>query len=239
MAAEELVGSDPRVISMDRYVGLFTEYLQTYEFSQISQIASRILSPLPNNATFLSSSNSRFNEHVSIQVHSSDLIDFDSTLAFYVIHHPGLLLPLFERAAKQVYLAVVLVLSINSPRGSNVVPPHQSIKFHVRITYLPPISELSKMTISDIRACDVSTLVQVTGTVVRTGGIRMLEESKTYECLNNKCRARFTVCADIEQDNMLAQPRVCVAGNGCKSTNIVEVEGSRVCIDYQEIKLQV
>ena len=113
----------------------------------------------------------------------------------------------------------------------------EGVKVHVRFLLLPPLYELSKTTISDIRSGDVSSLIQVTGTIVRTGSVRMLEESKTYECLNPRCKNRFTVHADIELDNMLAQPRVCM-GINCKSTNIQEVEGGRVCVDYQEIKLQ-
>ena len=99
----------------------------------------------------------------------------------------------------------------------------------------------------------------------------MLEVTKQYECQNPRCRYRFSVYADPEQDNMLPQPRSCpamfsstgnragnvtVAGNDeggdgdggsfpsapqqkrCASTNLREVEGSRVCVDYQEIKVQ-
>jgi DNA helicase MCM9 len=124
-----------------------------------------------------------------------------------------------------------------------------------------------------VRSHEVNSLIQITGTVVRTGGVRMLELSKQYECMNPKCRYRFTVTADPEQDHMLPQPRTCPskidstsaqshhssgapggsgAGRGggggggggasksskCNSVNLREIEGSRVCVDYQEIKVQ-
>ena len=52
---------------------------------------------------------------------------------------------------------------------------------------------------------------------------------------------RFTVVSDPEQDNIIVQPTVCPGSDfsgKCKSTNLVEVEGSNVCVDYQEIKIQ-
>lgn len=133
---------------------------------------------------------------------------------------------------------------------------------HVRITYLPPTPDVTKEVISDIRAHEVDRLIQVSGTVVRTGGVRMLELSKEYECQNNKCMYRFRVHADPEQNYLLPQPRTCPSSkvqtchqseldpnssNGgnesskkksCSSTNLREVEQSRTCVDYQEIKIQ-
>ena len=47
------------------------------------------------------------------------------------------------------------------------------------------------------------------GTIVKAGGVRLLEVSKQYECQNSKCRFRFTVSVDLEQDNTLPQPRQC------------------------------
>jgi DNA helicase MCM9 len=95
----------------------------------------------------------------------------------------------------------------------------------------------------------------------------MLEVTKQYECQNPRCRYRFSVYADPEQDNMLPQPRSCPSGASsgrlvgapaaggedasagagagagtvprrCMSSNLREVEGSRVCVDYQEVKVQ-
>ena len=74
----------------------------------------------------------------------------------------------------------------------------------------------------------------------------MLEISKKYECQNPRCNYRFTILADPEQDNMLPQPRSCPCPNTdasgaakkCHSTNLRELEGFRVCVDYQELKIQ-
>ena len=74
---------------------------------------------------------------------------------------------------------------------------HQKLKFHVRLVELPPIAELQKATIGEIRASDVTSMIQITGTIVRTGSVRMLEESKMYECA--KCKIQFKVEANLEQ----------------------------------------
>ena len=63
-----------------------------------------------------------------------------------------------------------------------------------------------------------------------------------------RCEKRFTVVADPEQDYMLPVPRVCPAAararpggaatGKCGGTSLREIEGSKVCVDYQEIKIQ-
>jgi hypothetical protein len=41
--------------------------------------------------------------------------------------------------------------------------------------------------------------LQVAGTIVRTGSIKMLETSRTYQCCAAQCGATFNVYADREQ----------------------------------------
>eukprot|EP00602_Paraphysomonas_sp_CaronLab_P007190 CAMPEP_0185038984 /NCGR_PEP_ID=MMETSP1103-20130426/35307_1 /TAXON_ID=36769 /ORGANISM="Paraphysomonas bandaiensis, Strain Caron Lab Isolate" /LENGTH=709 /DNA_ID=CAMNT_0027577675 /DNA_START=251 /DNA_END=2377 /DNA_ORIENTATION=- len=104
------------------------------------------------------------------------------------------------------------------------------------------------MTIGQLRSFEIEKLVQITGTVIRTGSVQMLKVSKEYECTNTKCGFRFRVRADPEQGNVLPQPRRCPStaipiddgGNRkrCTSTSFREVEGSGECVDYQEIKIQ-
>lgn len=155
--------------------------------------------------------------------------------------------------------------ALREQKNKGVVKVH----VHVRLFSLPPISDFTKAIISEIRAKDVGNLMQICGTVVRTGTVRMLELSKEYQCQNPRCSYRFRVYADPEQDNLLPQPRSCPAdkvrrlsaapdgdmGDGsngdiggvndqknekkkCSSSNLREVEGSNICVDYQEIKIQ-
>jgi DNA helicase MCM9 len=179
-------------------------------------------------------------EHATFEVKCHDLIDFDPSLGFSVIHYPKLLLPIFDEAIfqAQTNLCNHPFLEAKCGRKGTV-----KVHCHIRIVSLPPSEYLSKPTISDIRSEDMDSLIQISGKVVRTGAVRMLEVSKKYECQNPRCAYRFTVLADAEQDNMLPQPKSCPCpdnGNGkkCTSTNLRELEGYRVCVDYQELKIQ-
>ena len=76
-----------------------------------------------------------------------------------------------------------------------------------RFTHLPPFDEFCKPNVSSIRADDVGGLVQVSGTVIRTGAVKMLEYIREYQCQSSRCNHEFTVAADMEQGNILEEPR--------------------------------
>lgn len=109
------------------------------------------------------------------------------------------------------------------------------VKLTVRFTYLPPFSEFCKPNISCIRSKDTNGLVQVSGTVIRSGLMKMLEYEKCYIC--DKCGHEFVVSADIEQWNLLEDPKMCPmvgdSNNACKSTKFTLK--STECTDYQVV----
>lgn len=248
--AEFLLSFDPKSLSPEDYRVKFCEFIEEYEFEQLQRL---IVQQTDADA------------HHSFYVHCHDLIHFDCALAYTVFHYPKLLLPVFEEALDELQRELQhhhTELERKWKRKAVV-----KVNCHLRLISLPSVSELSKQTIADIRSKEVNSLIQITGTIVRTGGIRMLELSKQYECQNPKCRFRFTVTADPEQDHMIPQPRSCMSradpsnvrvggggyrasaknsrekngssnNNKCTSTNLREIEGSKVCVDYQEIKLQ-
>ena len=244
--AEILINFDPRTLSPDQYRGKFREFIEEYEFAQLQTLL------------LLSSPSA---QHHSFVINYQDLIHYDSALGFSVLHHPALLLPILNEALTELQFAVYQHPAFEAKHRRKA---QVKANCHVRLVSIPSVSDLSKPTIGDIRSHDVSSMIQITGTVVRTGGVRMLELSKQYECMNPKCRYRFTVTADPEQDHMLPQPRTCPskadssnthfrpnsnrANNSipgepkkefkCNSNNLREIEGSRVCVDYQEIKVQ-
>lgn len=256
--AEFLVSFDPRSLSPEQYRAKFVEFLEEYEMEQLQKL---LLINCPSD------------RHHSFLVDCPDLIHFDSALSYSVLQYPLLLLPILEEAVRSLQFSLH-----QHPAFFSKWKQRGQIKtnVHVRLLSIPSVCDLSKATIGDVRSGEVNSLIQLAGTVVRTGGVRMLELSKQYECLNPKCRYRFTVTADPEQDHMLPQPRSCPSpadasshrpshttapsgnrgvGSGssssgggggrgsskaskCNSVNLREIEGSRVCVDYQEIKVQ-
>ena len=226
--AEFLLTSDPKSITPAQYRKLLRDFIEERLFCDLEGLVLRYSGP---------------SEHTSFIVSCHDLIDFDPSLGYNVIHFPKLLLPIFDEA---IFEAQTNICSHSSFEIKHGRKGSVKINCHIRIVSLPPAEYLNKPTISDIRADDVESLIQISGKVVRTGAVRMLETSKKYECQNPRCMYRFTILADPEQNNMLPQPRSCPCpstdssgvGKKCHSTNLRELEGYRVCVDYQELKIQ-
>eukprot|EP00899_Mesostigma_viride_P004259 jgi/Mesvir1/13834/Mv15983-RA.1 len=114
---------------------------------------------------------------------------------------------------------------------------------HVRVQ-LPPYPELNP-SIGQLRSCHVGSLLVVSGTVIRTGTVKTLEAARTYEC--TRCKHRFRLQGEPEQDNLMQLPRECPSGTStkaelggkpCKNTAFSFVEGTQECSDYQEVKVQ-
>ncbi|KAJ0395305.1 hypothetical protein P43SY_003203 [Pythium insidiosum] len=176
----------------------------------------------------------------SLRICAQLLVDDNPTLATLLFRFPDRFLPLLHRALAQQVSAVA---SGTSTVGLATLPVKLRAKLKVRVEFLPPVSLLRKPTISTIRSSDVTRLIQVAGTVVRTGLIKMQEAAREYVCSNARCQYRFLVQSDLEQGNILDVPRVCPGGsaaNGkpCRSTQFEIVDNSRCVSDHQVIKIQ-
>ena len=172
-------------------------------------------------------------------VHCHDFVDYNPIISFHLFNQPKLLLPIFDEALHEAQEKLrTNPAFIEKHRGIKVTSKPY---IKVRLVNLPPLPSYIKSTIGDIRADDETTIIQVSGTIVRTGSVRMLEVSKEYQC--QKCKGYFTVTADPEQDYMLPHPRICLSTRvttsaQCSGTQLNEIEGGKVCVDYQEIKIQ-
>mmetsp|Transcript_1488 Transcript_1488/g.3136 ORF Transcript_1488/g.3136 Transcript_1488/m.3136 type:complete len:1133 (-) Transcript_1488:44-3442(-) len=115
---------------------------------------------------------------------------------------------------------------------------------HARLVHLPPHMQCCKPTLSSISSADVGTVVQICGTCVRTGPVRMMETSRTYQCLGKGCGCQFSVNADFgTTNNALPQPIVCPSDSDnfderCNSTSFEIVQSMSEHADYQEMKVQ-
>ena len=130
---------------------------------------------------------------------------------------------------------------------------------HARLVHLPPHSSFCKPTLSSLRATDVGTVIQISGTCVRTGPIRMMETIRTYTCLGKGCGHSFRVQADFgTTNNALPMPTICPQADSsslglgidsndnneggmmepCRSTSFAVVPNASEHADYQEMKVQ-
>lgn len=90
------------------------------------------------------------------------------------------------------------------------------------------------------RTKDVGHFLSVTGTVIRTSLVKILEFERDYTC--NKCKHVFVVRADFEQYYTFCRPSSCPSLESCDSakfTCLSDLSSSPTrCRDYQEIKIQ-
>lgn len=113
-----------------------------------------------------------------------------------------------------------------------------------------------------MRADDDGRLVDLHGTVVRVGAVKVLESERQYLC--KACGTTFAVQVDLQNGTTIASPAKCPSSRACRSKQFTYsirafaraptaslltcacapppldrfVEGSRVCTDYQEIRVQ-
>ena len=147
--------------------------------------------------------------HYSVSVNVLDLLQENLALGTLLLHHPQDLLERFDAA---------LVVA-----QEQVMSNHDDVHFmavkesaHARPHHLPRCRELWKETVSSIRAASINTLLSVSGTVIRTGQIKMLQSRREYRCV--KCEHRFTLTADLEQRHQMPIPDECPSHNAkpCK-----------------------
>lgn len=86
-----------------------------------------------------------------------------------------------------------------------------------RVTNLPKCTEITKKSVSALRSSDINRLVSVSGTVIRTGAIKMLEYEREFVC--TRCKHKFIVQADMEQYNVIVKPSICPSNKDCTSTS--------------------
>jgi DNA replicative helicase MCM subunit Mcm2 (Cdc46/Mcm family) len=101
----------------------------------------------------------------------------DCRVLHQLLRNPGLLLDLFDEALLGVQQAMQ-ELGIG---GSASCVKRNA---HVRMEGLPRTPDLCKPNISSIRNTDSGRMIQIQGTVVRSGMLKMLEVSRKYQCQN-------------------------------------------------------
>ncbi|XP_052064164.1 DNA helicase MCM9-like [Mytilus californianus] len=169
-------------------------------------------------------------DHFSVTVNALSLFEHNMSICEVLLSNPDKLFPVFDAAMVESQS----VLMTNHPQKHLMnVKKH----IHARIMSLPVCPELTRTTLP--RTADVDSFLSITGTVIRTTIMKMLEYEKEYICA--KCRSIFTVEADIEQFYTVGKPSKCT-NEACNSTNFTLVNdtgGQPVnCRNYQEIKVQ-
>ncbi|CAD7698233.1 unnamed protein product, partial [Ostreobium quekettii] len=113
---------------------------------------------------------------------------------------------------------------------------------HIRVHSLPyaldPSCESLNPGVGHILCHHVGRLLSFTGTVVRTGVVKIFESQRLYEC--SKCRHRFVVDAQIELGGFVELPLVCPSQRDrpCGCSTFKHLEEVQVLTNYQEVRVQ-
>ncbi|XP_030123657.4 DNA helicase MCM9 isoform X1 [Taeniopygia guttata] len=169
--------------------------------------------------------------HYSVVVDALTLFETNMEIGDYFNAFPSEVLPVFDSALRRAALA-----ALQDGAGAAQLSLKQNL--HARVSGLPVCPELTREHIP--KSKDVGHFLSVTGTVIRTSSVKVLEFERSYIC--NKCKHVFAVKADFEQYYTFCRPAACLNEEGCSSTKFTCLSGTTssptCCRDYQEIKIQ-
>lgn len=175
--------------------------------------------------------------HYQIEVNALDLATHDMLLLDLLIHRPERTLMLFKDAIFDYQTEVLQALEL--AHDTMVYSMIRKPFVHARVHSLPKGPQMCKPTISCIRTDDAGRLVCLTGTVTRAAAVRMLHSERKVECA--KCGHPHVVRAELERRNEIVLPAECghpLGARTCTSNKFNDLEGSEVCVDYQELRVQ-
>ncbi|KAM4695014.1 DNA helicase MCM9 [Discoglossus pictus] len=168
--------------------------------------------------------------HYSVVVNAMTLFEANMELGEYFNAYPNEVLAVFDNALRRAVMSLVQSCS----QHSSLIMKQN---LHARIIGLPVCPELTREHIPKTR--DVGHFLSVTGTVIRTSLVKVLEYEQDFMC--NKCKHVITVKADFEQFYTFSPPTACNNEEGCNSnrfTCLSDLSSPASCRDYQEIKIQ-
>ncbi|XP_049935084.1 probable DNA helicase MCM9 isoform X4 [Nymphaea colorata] len=171
--------------------------------------------------------------HFPLVIEFAELLDASPSLAYLIFANPAKFLPLLDEAA---HGAQEVVFEAFKDREEMVLKEFLHARIDVSGSPLECPETFPR--IGRLRVKHRGILLTLKGTVIRSGPIKMIEGEREYEC--RKCKQVFKVYPELETGNAIRLPMSCPSKGlkSCGGTHFRFVEGSIVCHDYQEIKIQ-
>ncbi|KAF9612053.1 hypothetical protein IFM89_037972 [Coptis chinensis] len=172
--------------------------------------------------------------HYPIHIDFAELTEYNPFLAHHLFTNPTDFLPLFDSAA--INAQNIVLQDYNNIIGNAC--RKEFVHVRINISGSPLECPESFPGIGRVRVKHRGILLTLKGTVIRSGTIKMIEGEREYEC--RKCKHKFKVYPELETGNSIRHPTSCPSqrSRACEGTSFQFVEGSIVCHDYQEIKIQ-
>ncbi|KAL6861804.1 hypothetical protein ACP4OV_017504 [Aristida adscensionis] len=169
--------------------------------------------------------------HSSLVIEFAELLDFDPDFAHELYYHPTKHLITFDPAVQRAQREIEKLWNLE---------PEVQKKLHVRIDVSGSPLEFPEASpsIGKVRVKHMGKLLTLKGTVIRSGGVKMIEYERWYRC--RKCDHRFMRSPELEAGNRIILPASCpsMSSRGCGSASFQYIEDTVICHDYQEIKIQ-
>ncbi|XP_073141326.1 probable DNA helicase MCM9 isoform X2 [Henckelia pumila] len=168
--------------------------------------------------------------HYPLYLDYAELMDENPRLAQLVFSQPTIYLALFDESA--IWAQRVIFEDFKNVENASVKG-----FVHVRINISGSPLECAETFpgIGRVRVKHHGILLTLEGTVIRSGAVKMIEGEKIFEC--RVCKHRFKVYPEVETRNSIPRPTFCPSQN-CESSRFQMVEDNKMCLDYQEIKIQ-
>lgn len=147
-------------------------------------------------------------KHYGVYIIPNDLFDALPQYSHQLINHAEIVLSKLDEALQERARRTMRVRLEEEEHGDAIAGVNLTLKanIHARLKWIPRLPAFTRENVSGIRSTDVGTFLQVGGTVIRTGMVKILESEKTYQCTAPQCGHRFVVRTDIEQDLMQELP---------------------------------
>ncbi|KAJ6245654.1 DNA helicase mcm9 [Anaeramoeba flamelloides] len=170
--------------------------------------------------------------HYSIWIHFLELLDVEQELTYLIITNSLEMLEHFNEGLVLAQKELVKKEQFQQETSFYLL----KYFVHARVECLPESHSVKRFSLPLSK--DIGSFLSFSGTVIRTGLVKMLEVQRQYECA--QCKFRFFVHRQLERYNQLEMVRSCPSNRTkpCKCTKFNEINEGSVCRDYQEIKVQ-
>jgi len=160
--------------------------------------------------------------HYAVNINMLEFMEANVTLGSLLLQHPRRLIPLLDIAIQQTQARIRQAHPLSS-LGDGDLPLTVKPNSHGRIFSLPLCAELTRSQIPKNE--DAHRFLSVSGTVIRTGMVKLLEGERLFQCA--KCKYEFALSADIEQHYVIPRPTRCPSESEppCASTRFTPLSG--------------
>jgi DNA helicase MCM9 len=176
------------------------------------------------------------NGNYSVFLNSKVLLDANIGLGHLSLRNPERFLLLFGSALVDEQERIYLEIQKNSNDTKSLLSWSVKRNTHARINWLP--SAHRKLNVSSIRSHDIGTFIQFSGTVVRSGQLKVLEALRVFKCGNSKCNIPIRCQAAMNEIGSIIQIPSGPCPHCKKSSSYSEQLSEKICWDYQEVRVQ-